>query len=760
MINAIVLRPLPFRNADRLVYLNETAPRWDLTYTSINYPDFVQWRKAVRSFEGVALLQGASVNLADRTGSDRVFGAVMTYDYPKVMGLEPVLGRAFTPEEDRPNGPKVVLLGTGLWKSRFGGARDVVGQTIRINSEPYTIVGVLPREAELPGDYQLWLPLAGDASQPYQNYRYQGVGRLKPGVTLDAARADLLAAHAPIWAATDTSHTVRPVVESLRDHLSRDYQTMAAALALGVLLVLLSACTNVAGTMLARAIIRQREIALRAALGANPGRVGRQLMVESVVLAAVAGVLGSVAGYLGLTAFVANLPGDIPHWMKFEVDARTVIAAIAIVGATAVIFGLAPTLHARKQDAGAVLTAGGRSSLAAPQRRVLHGFVVAEVALATVLLVAGGLLFKAYRRVLDTDPGFRVDHILSFRVSLPAARYADSVALRAFFPRLMDRIGTLPEVVDASWITCPPLSCHEGNFFDVDGAPPRGANEANPVVLTLWASDRYLATLGIRLIRGRWFRPDEGSPGQPRPVVVSEEFLRAKLPAGGDPIGRTIHGPGDTTRFAIVGVVGDVRHYGLDLPARPTVYLPAAASVSQSSFAVLVRTRQAPLALTNRVRAAVRELDPELPLFDVGTMEDALARSLAIRRMLAAGLALFAMVALILAVGGIYAVLSYVVGRRSAELGIRLALGARRSQVVGLVLSQGMKLVLVGLGLGIPASLALGRLLSSQLVGTSSKDPLTIAAVVLILVATGLVAALVPAARASGVDPKAALAAE
>jgi predicted permease len=531
---------------------------------------------------------------------------------------------------------------------------------------------------------------------------------------------------------------------------------MAAVLALGVLLVLLSACTNVAGTMLARAIIRQREIALRAALGANPGRVGRQLMVESVVLAAAAGLLGSILGYLGLSAFVANFPGEIPHWMRFEVDARVVFAAIAIIGVTAVVFGLAPTLHARRQDASSVLTAGGRSSLATPQRRVLHGFVVAEVALATVLLVGSGLLFKAYRRLLDVDPGFRADHVLSFRISLPPARYPDATARRAFIPRLITAIEGQADVVAASWITCPPLSCHEGNFFDVDGAPPRGPNEANPVALTLYASDRYLETLGIRLVRGRWFRPAEGSPGQPMPVVVSEEFVRVKMP-GLEPIGRTLHPGGDTTRYTVVGVVADVKHYGLDQEVRPTAYFPAA---GQGSFAVLVRTRQAPFAITSRVRAALRELDPELPMFDVGTMEDALARSLQIRRMLAVGLALFATAALVLAVGGIYAVLSYVVGRRTTELGIRMALGARRGQVMGLVLSQGLRLVLFGLVIGVPASLVAGRLIASQLVGMSSKDPLTIGGVIVILVATSLAAALIPAARASGVDPKAALLAE
>jgi predicted permease len=761
LINGVILRPLPFPAPERLVYLNETAAKWNLEYTSINYPDFHLWRQSARAFEGMALYGGQDVNLADRTGSDRVAASLVTHDFARVLGVAPILGRTFTAEEDRPNGPKVVMLGFGLWRSRFGSARDVVGRSLRINSEPYTIVGVLPREAEFPANSQLWLPLAGEPNLPYQSYSYEGIGRLRSGVTLAEARADLERAHSQIWRARDTARVVSPVVEPLRDHLTRDFKIMAAALAIGVVLVLLCACANVASTMLARAIFRQREISLRVALGADPARVGRQLLVESLVLAAVAGVAGAIVGSWGLSALLGLLPRDLPHWMNFGIDYRTILVAVLIVGGTGVVFGLAPMLHARRQDARAVLGSGSRSSLAAPQRRLLHGFVVAEVALATILLVGGGLLFRAYRHVLEIDPGFRVDDVSSFRVALPTANYPDSTARRTFYRRLLERVEATPGVDRAGLVSCPPLGCHLGNFFVVDGAPPPAANAINPVVLTLFISPGYPSAIGMRLTRGRLFQPGDGEPQGLRAVLVSEAFVRAKMAGLGDPIGRTIRSDGGTTPFTVVGVLADVKHYGLDRPALPTVYLPVSFGYDDvNSLAVVVQSKGLPLALIDRLRAVVRELDPELPLFEVGTMRAAFERSLAVRRAFAAVLAFFAALALVLAVGGIYAVLSYVVGRRAPELGIRMALGARQGQVLRLVLRQGIGLVLLGVAIGVPGALAIGRLLSSQLVGLSARDPLTLVAVVGVLLATGLGAALLPARRASAVDPKVALTAE
>ena len=735
LVDGVVLRPLPFAAADRLVYLNETAPAWNLDYTGINNNDFVTWRKTLTSFEHSALYQGMSANLADPTGAERVLGAGVTSEMAAVLGIRPLLGRMFTPEEDRPGAAHVVVIGRALWRDRFGSAPDVLGKPLLINSEPYTIIGVLPAEAEFPDQYKFWVPLALPPDVDYESYSYVGIGRLKPGVSLAAARADLLHGHQSIWNTRDKEHNVSPVVELLKSHLIANFRVMTMALSVGVVLVLLCACANVASTFLARAIVRQREMALRLALGADAARVGRMLAVESVVLASVAALLGAVIGFGGLALMLRSLPEELPHWMRFSPDWRVALAAIGVVGVTALLFGLGPAAEARRQEAKSAL--GGltiRGSLSARQRRLLHGFVVAEVALASVLLVTSGLLARAYQRVRVVDPGFHPEQVLSFRVALPEARYPDSVSQVGFFDRLERGIGALPGVQRVGRVSCGPmLGCHTGNFYQAEAEVVRAKGEPNPVVLTLMASPGYIETMGIRVVQGRSFTDSDVRPEAPRSVLISEAFALVKWPDGRNPVGRWIRFNGDTaanSRFTVVGVVANVRHYGLDQPVRPTVYLPANPALPRDlgSAAMMVRTTGLPTAIAGSVRAVVRSLDPDLPVFAVGSMEEAMERSLAVRRVFSAVLAIFAALALILAVGGIYGVVSYVAGRRAVELGIRMALGARRGQVVGLVVRQGIGLVGGGLLIGLPAAVALGRVLASKLEGVVAFDPLTLAA--------------------------------
>jgi predicted permease len=766
IVDGLFLRPFPFPEPGRLVYLNERAPTWNLEFTGINYPDFHTWRERATAFESMSLWGESSVNLADASGAERVNGLAVTYDFAKTLGIRPVLGRTFTREEDGPTPSRVVMIGYGLWQTRFASSRDVVGQPLRINSTPYTIVGVLPREADFPGNTQFWVPLNGDPNQKGQSYGYDGIGRLKAGVTVEQARSDLLRTHAPIWAATDSAHVVSPRLDGLRDQFVSNFRAMGKALGAGALLVLLIACANVAGAMLARSIFRRREIAIRLALGASAKRVGRQLITESLALAVVAGMAGTMLGRWLVHLLITLGPDQLPPWVQLQFGVRTIVFAVLIILGTALVFGLAPALQARSADVTGSLVSGGagtRSSVGVPQRRMLDALVVVEIALALVLLAGSGLLVRAYTTLRNTDPGFRPEHVMTFRLALPQAKYPSAVGQRRFYSMLVDRLAATPGVLSAGVVTCLPFGCHWGMFLRAEGAPPPSRDGSNPVVLTRFASARYFETMGIRLVRGRFFTDAEGGPLGPHPVVINEQLAKQLWPNVADPIGKRMIWSGDTTStdwMTVVGVVRDVRHYGLVKPMIGGLYRSAfEADTGQalSSLGIAVRSTTGEAAVVTAARAIVRQLDPELPLIEVRSAQTALNRSLASRRTIAFVFAAFGGIALALALGGIYAVLSYVVGRRRQEIGIRMALGARRAQVVGLVVRQGLRLVAVGVLIGLPISLVALRELSSLLVGVSARDPLTYSAAVLLLAATAAVSALIPARRAAGVDPKTAL---
>jgi putative ABC transport system permease protein len=763
LVDAVFFRSLPYANPSRLVDINEQAPAWGLEFTGVNYPDFDTWRANARAFEGMALWDDGSFNVADGNEATRIDGQYVTYDLAKVLGIRPIIGRTFTKEEDVPKGPNVVMIGYGLWQTRFGGARDVIGKTIRISSLPYTIIGVLPPNVTLDGQSQLWVPLRGDPRQDGQSYSYEGVGRLKPGVTLEQARRDLALAHEPIWRKHDTTHTVSPRIMPLRDRFVAEYKTMGAALGAGVVLVLFIACANVAGAMLTRSIFRRREMGIRIALGASQSRLSRQLLTEAFTLAAVAGVIGTIIGRAGLKLLTMGIDSP-PPWLHLQIDLRAVVFSMLIVVATTLVFGLVPVLQLRRPSlSGALTSSNPRTTGSAPERRVLNTLVVVEIALAAVLLASGGLLLRAYMNLRDIDPGFRPQGVASFRVSLPGAKYKDGLQQRRFYETLIARLRALPGVTDAGAVTCAPFTCHWGNFVAAEGAPAKRPNEQDPVVLGRIATPDYFATMGIKLLRGRYFAENEGTPAGPRPTVINDILEKQLWPDGSNSVGKRFIYRGDTSTrdwMTVVGVVKDVKHYGLATPMRGGYYLPMTSMDSANDFqrfSIVAHTSGDPTSLFAPMRAIVRELDPELPMFAVKTMETAVNESVASRRAIALWLATFAGIALSLAIGGIYAVLSYVVGRRRHEIGIRMALGAQSSQVLGLVVRQGLRLVAIGLVIGVPAGLLSSRVLSSLLVGVRPTDPLTYVGVVVVLTATGALAALIPARRASRVSPKVAL---
>jgi predicted permease len=764
IVNGLFLRPFPFDEPERLVFFNEKAPKWNLEVVGINFPDFDEWRKGQKLFDSMAIWSTSSLNLSDGTGAERISAAEVTHEFEDVLRIQPVLGRMFTADEDKPGAPYVTVIGQTLWKERFGGDSSVLGKTLKLSGRSYTIVGVLPREADtFPGEAKLWVALRGDPSQEGSSYGASGVGRLKPGVTIEQAEQDLLRTHQGVWDKRDRERIVSPFVQSLREVAVRDFRAAASTLSIAVGLLLAVACANVAAVMLARALARRREMGIRVAVGASRWRLLRQLFVENLLLASLGGALGLVLGQWAIRTLLAQLPDQAPRWASFGLDARVMIFAVLASVATVLLFGWAPALHALRGDLRSSMNNVANAAVTSPSgRRTLRVLIGGEFALATLLLVCGGLLLRAYDRVRHVDPGFDPHGVLTFQIALPDAYYKDAPARLAFWERLEDRLAALPGVERAGLITCVPFGCHWGTFYRPDGAAPLRTDEVNPVVLYRYATPRYAAAMGLRLEAGRWLQPADGAEAaeENRAAVINETFARTFFPGVVDVIGKRFRNAGDDPKswryYIVVGLVEDVKHYGLERPMRPGVYFPLRRS-PPNTMTVSLRTGGDPNALVSSARAAVRELDAELPLFTVRTMEQAMQRSIALRTTYSWMLAVFALMALVLALGGTYGVSSYLVSQRTREIGIRVALGARRADIVRGVLRTSLAVVGVGIAAGVAASVGLARLLEQMLFGVKPTDAVILASSIAILVIAALVANAMPARRAARVDPMTSL---
>ena len=760
IFNGLFLRPLPFRESERLIDLDETAPQWNLLYVGVSNPDFYEWRKNNYTFDGMAFFDTSSFNLVDRGNAQRVLGAEVTYDLLDVLGLRPALGRNFLPEEDRPKGPRVVLLGYDLWRRLFQGDRNVLGRVLQLDKQPYTVVGVLPRDAVLPDRAELWTPLQADPDPKNATGWYlNGVGRLKHGVSVEQASADLLRVHkAMIKPGQEINKITSPVLTQLRDRYLGDFRVASRILLGGVGVVLLIACVNIAALMLVRGSARAREIVIRTALGASRSRIVRQLLTENLLLAAVGGILGVLLGSLFLQALISLMPADnLPRWISFTIDTRFVIFCIVVTTAAATLFGLAPSLQASKVDTrGSLQDAATRTTLSKARRGALRSMVVCEIALALMLLISAGLLLGAFRKVLHVDPGFRPGNVISYGVSLPEVKYTKPEQRIAFFESLVDGLRAVPGVQSVGAASAPPLGGHWGNFWEAEGNPPLGPNDKNPVVLQVVATPGYFDAIGMTFLAGRPFRSDEADSETVRSIVVNETFAKFYWP-GKSPIGkraRTRSGKGKW--IEVVGLTRDEKHYGLDQEMKPSVFLPMR-GVPRNSMNIVLRGAIEPQMLIGPAREILRRMDSELPMFDIRTMTERLERSLWARRAYSWLFGAFALVALLLAAAGIYGVISYAVSQRTQEIGIRMALGAQPRQVFGEVLASGMLLVSAGVVIGLAGALAVVRLLQTLLFGVSSRDPIVYAAVMLGVVLVGLVANFVPARRAASVDPLRAL---
>jgi putative ABC transport system permease protein len=768
LVNGLFLRPFPFPEPERLVYVNETAPKWNLEMTGVNYTDYAQWRRDQKVFEAIAAYDTRAFNFATDEGSDRMNGAAVSMDFMKVLGLQPVIGRMFTQEEDSPKGPLVTLIGEALWHERFGGRADVLGKELKLNSRTFTIIGVLPKAAEFPGGVRLWVPMQGDPNQS-EGYSFDGLARLKPGVTLEQANADLVRTQQVIFDTRDKERVVTPFARDLREEFTRDFGTVAPTLGAAVALLLIVACANVAALMLARALARRREIGIRLAVGASRARLLRQLLVENIMLSIAGGAAGLAIGQWAISLLVTSLPEQAPAWTTFTLDVRMIAFTIATSVATAVLFGWAPALHAMNDDVrGAMVTATAGSTAPVRGRRTLRALVIAEFALASLMFVCGGLLVRAYDRVRNTDPGFDARNVLTFTVAVPAVKTPDDASGAAFRQRLLARMRELPGVQEAGLISCAPVSnCHWGVFYTAENAAPRGPNDPNPVILNRIASAEYFTAMGIRLKEGRFFNSSDGIGGRDKDstIIVNETFAKTMWPGAASAIGKRLYAGTSPPRdkpirwFTVVGVTQDVKHYGLEKPVRPGVYLPEPL-YPRSANTVVLKMAGDPASIATAARAAMREVDPEIPAYDMRTMNERLERSRSLRAAYSWMLGVFAVMALVLALGGSYGVTSYLVSQRTRELGIRVALGARRGDISRAVLKSSLAVVSIGVVIGIAGAIGAGQLLSSLLFGVPPYDALILAVAASALAATGFLANWLPARRASRVDPMVSLRAD
>jgi predicted permease len=765
LVNGLFLRPFPFPEPDRLVAINETAPKWNLEVVGVNYPDFVQWRQDAKLFEGIAAYDTDNFNLSDASGVERIEGARVTHDFAAVLGVQPLLGRMFSADEDRPKAERVTVISEGLWRERLGGASDVIGRTLRLDSVAHTIVGVMPASVRFPGNVRLWVPLAGNPAQKFQSYGASAIGRLKPGVSAADGEKDLLRTQQPIWDKRDTGKTVSPFARPLREDLVRDFRSQAKTLFAAVSVLLVVACANVASIMLARALARRKEMGIRVAVGASRARLARQLFVENIFLAGLSGAVGLGLGYWALRLLITGAGDQVPSWANFDFDWRIAAFALTATALTTVLFGWAPALHAIRGNLRGAMSESGTSQAAGTgARRTLAALVAAEFAMSAVLVVSGGLLFRAYERVKNVDAGFRVDHVLTFTLALPAATYEDEGGKKtiAFWERLTERFAALPGVQAVGLISCPPLGCHWGTFFVPEGRPPLKPGESNPVTLYRPTSPGYFSAMGIRLKSGRFFDQRDVQHDRDNQVaVVNETFAKTFWPGVPDPVGKRFKNAGDPKSpwMTVVGVAEDVKHYGLERPMRPAIYFPFNRD-GFNTLAVVIRTAGDPASFTPTARAALRELDRELPMYRVRTMEESLNRSMAQRATYSWLLGIFATTALALALGGTYGVTSYLVSQRTREIGIRVALGARSADIVRSVLAKSLGIVATGVIVGVAASMGLTRTLSDLLFGVSPNDVSILAGASALLCVLAIVANWLPARRAARVDPMRSLRAD
>ena len=772
VVHAILLKPYPWPESERLVYVYNTYPLLGLQNAGVSIPDFLDRRSRVSGFADAAMFTSESFNLAGVSESERIVGLRATPSLFSTLKTKAALGRVFSDEDASPGREKVVVLSHSIWKNRFGADPAIVGKTIRLNTEPLIVLGVMPDGFYFPTPrVQIWVPFAftpAERSDSERGHEYSSmIARLKPGATIASVQRDLdviqaenaqrLPDKAYFWKSSGFAGRTAGFLEQNVDNV----RGMLWLVQAGVAAALLIGCANVASLLLARAVARERELAIRAALGAGRARLVRLLLTESLVLFLAGGVLGLLVALWGISAVdslgISTLPRAFGVNLDFTVFAFTLLCALL----AGVIFGSLPAWSASRGDAAAALKeASTRATAGRRTQRLRAALVVTEIALAVMLLSTASLLVKSFARLQEQSPGFVAGNVLTARLSLEGPVYGDPVHRRAFYERLLQRASTLPGVTAAAITTGLPFGgSFWQNTYKIDGYTPP-ADQPQPHAFTERVSPDYFRALGIPLLRGRTFTAQDDAHTQD--VVVIDRVLADRYWPGGDPIGRKIiggDGPDDRA-WTIVGVVAAAKNTTLESAVtKETIYFPLAQSPVSGATLVL-KTTSAPAALIAPVRAAMAEIDPAQPIYDIKTLTARIDDSLAVRRAPMMLLSLFSGVALLLAALGVYGMLAFSVTQRTAEFGIRLALGATARDIAALVLRHGGLLVAAGVGAGLAGYLALSRIVAQLLYHVSAADPLTLIAAPFGLALVALVASLLPARRATKVDPMIALRAE
>jgi putative ABC transport system permease protein len=757
LINAVLIRPLPFHQPDRLVWTWGNI-RNGGNRASVSPLDYLDYRHQQRTFEQFAAMTSFPIS-ANLTGSgepQRLSGAGVTGNFFQALGVQPALGRTFMIENETTGHDQVAVISYGLWQKRFGGDPAIVNKKITLDEKTYEVMGVMPRDFEFPATSELWLPLNFD-TQPGLKQRkahfLRPVGRLKAGVTLAQAQADTDAIARQLEAMypdTNTGWNLRLV--SLREQIVGNIRSTLYILLGAVGFVLLIACANVANLLMAHAASRRKEIALRTALGAGRLRIARQLITESVMLALFGGVLGTLLAIWGVQGLVALSGASIPATAQVKIDFTVLLFTLATSLVTGLLFGLAPALRTMNLSLSETLKEGGRSGSESHQRnRARSLLVILESAVAVILLVGAGLLIRSLIRLQNTNPGFDSSNVLTIRIDLPRKKYEEPQSRSNFWEQFESRVRALPGVESVGLVTELPLSGQPNDMpYTVEGRAPDAPNQGFDDDFRRVNED-YFRALRIPLLRGRNFTPQEVR--ESAKVLIISESLASRTFPNEEPLGRRLVMSFQNQPFEIVGIVGDVRHRSLDQPPLPIMYMPAL----EAGENVVIRARSDSLSLAAAVRREVAGLDPNQPIATVRTMDEWLGLSVAAPRYRTGLFVLFAALALVLSAVGIYGVMSYSVGQRTHEIGVRMALGARQLDVLKLVVRQGMGLVLVGVGIGLVGALALTRIISSLLFDVGTKDPATFTGVAILLAAVAFIACYVPALRATKVDPLVAL---
>lgn len=762
VVNAVLLRPLPYNDSEKLLLLWEKAPDMD---TSVSYPNFMDWRNQSTVFEQIAAFRWDSFNLTGSGEPERLKGRMVSASFFKLLRVPPFRGRDFTSEEDRPGGTPVVILTYGLWQRKFGSDPDIMGKQVTLNDKACQVIGVAPSTFEFLSGADLFVPIGQFVTERWERGNHPGiyvVARVKDGVKMEQVGAELKTIAARLSSQYPDTNEGRTIpFHTLHEEVVSEVRPSLIVLFGAVGFVLLIACANVANMMLARTVSRQKEIAIRTALGAGRSRLIRQILTETVILSLIGGTLGLFMATWGIDVLRTLRPENLPRIQEITLDRSVLTFSFLMSLFTGLLFGLFPALHFSKVEVNDALKEGSaRVAGGGLQKRMRFGLVISEFAFALMLLIGAGLMVRSFSRIQGIDPGFNPNNLLTMQLAMTVTQ-DQSERVFQFFDLVQQRVRSLSAVESVAFSTGLPFTGSMEESFMIEGRPRPKHDEEGMAVLYVVSPD-YFKTMGIPLLKGRYFSAQERKNSVPV-TLIDSSFARKHFP-NEDPIGKRIS-PGENLTFEIIGIVGHVKHYGLDTPApvEPQFYysldqIPANfIPLLVSQLNLIIRTSSDPSRLIATVRNEIFSIDKNQPVFDIQTMEQRMASSIAARQFSMLLLTVFSASALLLAAVGIYGVISYSVTQRSHEIGIRMALGAGKADILKMVVRQGMILAVLGVAAGLLLAFGVSRFLASMVFGVSALDPATFFGVALLLSAVAFLASYIPAKRATRIDPMIAL---